>query len=99
MKVRQELVVFNVVLGLSSKPYVSLLKIENLAKDNSKTTNINFLSTRQAAYYHEAYDASSPEHRIKSTLNSFLIISLKPLQKGIILVIMDSKKCSWSSGH
>ena len=63
---------------------MSLLKIETLAKDNSKTTNINILSTRQAAYYHEAYDASSPEHLIKSTLNSFLIISLKPLQKEII---------------
>ena len=64
---------------------MSLLKIENLAKDNSKTININILSTRQAAYYHVACDASSPEHLIKSKLNSFLIISLKPLQKETIL--------------
>ena len=65
MKVRQEHVVFNVALGVSSKPHVSLLKIENLVKDNSKTTSINILSTRQAAYYHKAYDASSPEHQSK----------------------------------
>ena len=95
--VRQELVVSNVVLGMSSKPHMSLYKIENIAKDNSKTTNINILSTRQAAYYHEAYDASWSEHLIKSTLYSFVIISLKPLQKKIILAIMNSKKCSWSS--
>ena len=81
MKVRQELVVSNVVLGMN----------------NSKTTNINILSTRQAAYYHEAYDASWSEHLIKRTLYSFLIISLKPLQKEIILATMNSKKCSWSS--
>ena len=90
MKVRQELVVSNVVLDMSSEPHMSL---ENLAKDNSKTTNINILSTRQAAYYHEAYDASWSEHLIKSTLYSFLIISLKPLQKEIILATMNSKKC------
>jgi hypothetical protein len=96
----EEIVVFNVVFGVNSKPHVSLLKIENPAKDNScrvksdrgSLENTNIPSTRQAAFHHEACDMSSQEHLIESTLNNFFNHqSFKPLQKEIILATMDSK--------